>query len=163
MIALTPPRLAGTEVPTLFGRVPVWWVATLRVYDEWVHQGDIARVVDVDPPGMDATTRDVLAGFQLRALPAGRLRRIDRGEGVAEVAFEDVLSQPAWRFDLERHQYGPRVTASPTVRVITDVPTWTRIAADRTSWQDAEGAGELRIEGDDRAAARALLEVVRLV
>lgn len=163
IIRLTPGPLARVKVPTLFGRVALWWLATLRVYDEWIHQDDIARALDLDPPEMDVRTRALLAEFQLRALPAEPLSRIGRRSGVVEVAFEDALSQPAWRFDLSNHQYGPRVTATPTVRISTDVPTWSRIAADRIGWKDAESGSDLTIEGDDREAAEALLEVVRVV
>lgn len=163
IIRLTPEPLSRVKVPTLHGRVALWWLATLRPYDEWVHQEDITRALDLDPPEMDVRTRELLAEFHLRALPAEPLTGIDRREGVVEVAFDDALSQPAWRFDLAAHQYGPRVTATPTVRIETDVPTWTRIAADRTTWKDAEAGDGLRIDGDDRAAAEALLEVVRVV
>lgn len=163
IIRFTPGPLSRVEVPTLFGKVALWWLATLRVYDEWIHQDDIARALDLDPREMDVRTRDLLAEFQLRALPADPLYRIERREGVVEVAFDDALSQPAWRFDLSTHKYGPRVTATPTVRIETDVPTWTRIAADRVGWKDAEAGGHLVIEGDDRDAAEALLEVVRVV
>lgn len=163
IIRLTPEPVSRMKLPTMFGRVALWWLATLRVYDEWVHQEDIARALGVEPPDMEQEVRDLLAEFQLRALPAGRLREIDGREGVVEVAFEDVLAQPAWRFDLAGRKYGPRVTATPTVRIATDVPTWTRIAADRISWRDAESGGDLRIEGDDRDAAEALLDVVRVV
>lgn len=163
VIRFTPEPVSRVTVPTMFGRVALWWLATLRVYDEWVHQEDVTRALGMDTPDMEQDVRDLLAEFQLRALPAARLREIDRREGVVEVAFDDVLSQPAWRFDLAEHQYGPRVTAPPTVRIETDVPTWTRIAADRISWRDAETEGDLRIEGDDRAPAEALLGVVRVV
>ncbi len=163
IIRFTPGPLSRVKVPTLFGRVALWWLATLRVYDEWIHQGDLARALDLDPPEMDVRTRDLLAEFQLRALPAGPLYGIERRDGVVEVAFDDALSRPAWRFDLSSHEYGPRVKATPTVRIETDVATWTRIAADRIGWTDAEAAGKLTIDGDDRDAAEALLEVVRVV
>lgn len=163
IIRLTPGPLSRVTVPTMFGKVALWWLATLRVYDEWIHQDDIARALDTDRPEMDVATRDLLAEFQLRALPAGPLSRIERREGVVEVAFDDALSQPAWRFDLSTRTFGPRVTSPPTVHISTDVPTWTRIAADRVGWKDAENGGDLTIEGEDRDAAEALLAVVRVV
>lgn len=159
----TPAPIARLRVPTLFGRVTLAWLATLRVYDEWVHQDDIARALQRDAPPIDEATRDLLAAFHLRALPPAPLRRVDHDRGVVQVAFTDALGSPAWRFDLAAREYGPRVVSAPTASIECDVATWTRIAADRVSWRDAEAGGDLRIHGDDREAAESLLDVVRVV
>lgn len=163
IVRWTPDVVARRTVPTMFGRVSLSWFAALRVYDEWVHEDDIRRALGRDPLDPDEDTRELLAEFHLRGLPPQPLQRIDRRYGLVEVAFSDVLAQPAWRFDLDEHLYGPRVAAEPTVRIETDVPTWTRIAADRIDWRDAERRGELEVVGEDRAAAEALLDVVRIV
>jgi hypothetical protein len=163
IVRWTPAVVARRTVPTMFGRVSLAWLAMLRVYDEWVHQDDVRRALHRDEVPPDAETRTLLAEFQLRALPAKPLRSAAAGEGVVEVAFDDVLAQPAWRFDLARRQFGPRVSAEPDAHVHTDVGTWCRIAANRIAWRDAESAGTLHVDGADRAPAEALLDVVRVV
>lgn len=163
LVRLTPRMLADRSVPTMFGRMPLAWLACLRLYDEWIHQDDVRRAIDRPEVRPDAETRELLASFQLRGLPGGPLGEIGTGEGVVEVAFRDVLAQPAWRFDLGRRQFGESVPAAPTVHVEADIHVWCRIAADRVSWKDAERSGGIEIVGDDRDAAAALLDVVRIV
>jgi uncharacterized protein (TIGR03083 family) len=162
LIRYAPARLGRVRVPTLFGKVSLSWFATLRVYDEWVHQWDIMQALGRGAPPMDDEVRDLLAQFQLRALPARPLMQLQQRRGVVEVDFADVAA-PNWRFDLWSRTFGARVTTDPTVVVRTDVPTWTLLAANRIGWERAESGGALSIYGDDRAAAAALLEVVRVV
>lgn len=163
LIRLTPAVVARRTVPTLFGEVTLAWLAALRLYDEWIHQDDVRQALHRPEVPPDAETREILAELQLRGLPGGPLRRIAQDEGVVEVAFRDVLAQPAWRFDLARRQFGERVPADPTVRVEADIDVWCRIAAQRASWKEAEDEGGLEIVGADRDAAAALLDVVRIV
>ncbi|MBW3661868.1 MAG: maleylpyruvate isomerase family mycothiol-dependent enzyme [Actinobacteria bacterium] len=161
IVRLIPTPLASVRIPTLFGRVEVGWFAALRVYDEWVHQYDVLRAVGRSGPRLDPATRDLLAEFVLRALPARPLRSLERREGA--VAFDLDADLPTWRFDLARRQYGPLVESVRTVTVRTDVETIVLIAADRVRWQDAERAGRLALDGDDRSSAEAVLGVVRIV
>jgi hypothetical protein len=162
IIALTPGLLARRTIPTMFGRVSIAWIAMLRVQDEWVHQDDVRRALHRGEIPPDADTRTLLAEFHLRALPAGPLRQRD-GEGVVEVVFGDLLAWPAWRFDFGAHEYGATVVTEPTLRIESDVATWSRISADRLEWRDAEEAGMLTIDGEDRKAAERLLNAVRVV
>ncbi|HEX2026502.1 MAG TPA: maleylpyruvate isomerase N-terminal domain-containing protein [Nitriliruptorales bacterium] len=163
IIRRAPAPLARLQVPTMFGRVTLGWFATLRLYDEWVHQDDIHRAVGRAQPDVDLQTAALLAEFHLRALPAGPLRHVDRRASVVEITFTDAPTVAGWRFDLARRQYGPDVTQRPTVHIATDVRTWSRVAADRTPWRDAERSGALTVEGWDRAAAETLLDAVRVV
>lgn len=163
VIRLTPRVVARRTVPTMFGRVSLAWFSMLRVYDEWVHEDDVRRALQLPPRTPGATARGLLAEFHLRALPAGPLREIPQTDAVVEVSFPDVLTGPDWRFDLRARQFGVAVTAEPTARIETDVPTWCRIAADRIEWRQAESDRALRIEGDDREAAEAILGRVRVV
>lgn len=162
IIALTPGLLARRRIPTMFGRVSIAWVAMLRIQDEWVHQDDVRRALHRDEVPPDPDTRTLLAEFHLRALPAGPLRQSD-GEGVVEVVFGDLLAWPAWRFDFYAHEYGATVVTEPTVRVESDVATWSRISASRLAWRDAEDAGLLAVDGEDRKAAERLVNAVRVV
>jgi hypothetical protein len=160
IIGLVPAPLARVNVPTAFGRLPLGWLGCLRPYDEWVHRWDIAKAVGQTDPLMDQPIRDLLAEFQLRALPAGPLRDAELPGGVVEVRIEDGQ---VWRFDLTRRQFGAHVFAHPTVTIHLGVPDFCLIAANRVTWQDTEAAGRLKIEGDDRAAAEVILELVRVV
>lgn len=163
LVRLTPKLIADRSVPTMFGRMTLGWLACLRPYDEWIHQDDVRRALDRAEVRPDAETRELLALFQLRGLPGGPLREVAHDDGVVEVAFRDVLAQPAWRFDLARRQFGERVPAEPTVHIEADIHVWCRIAADRVSWKEAEESDDIEIVGDDRDAAAALLDVVRIV
>lgn len=156
---LVPGPVARITIPTAFGRVPLSWMGGLRLYDEWVHQWDVTRAVGRPDPAMDDRLRDLLAEFQLRALPAGPLRTLERRDGVVEVRFRDVDRAP-WRFDLGRREFGGFVRSAPTVSVVSDVPSWCLLAAARRSWRDLPG---IEVSGRDEAAAAAFLDVVRIV
>lgn len=160
IVALVPGPLARLRVPTAFGRLPLGWLGCLRPYDEWVHRWDIAQALGQTDPLMDQPIRDLLAEFHLRALPAGPLREAELPDGLVEVRIDDGQ---VWRFDLGRRHFGAHVLAHPTVTVHLGVPDLCLIAANRTSWQDVEASGRLKIEGDDRTAAQALLDLVRVV
>ncbi|MBW3659535.1 MAG: DinB family protein [Actinobacteria bacterium] len=156
---LAPRALARVTIPTAFGRLPLAWMGGLRLYDEWVHQWDVTQAVGRPDPPMDADLRELLAEFQLRALPAGPLRTLDRRDGVVEVRFRDVTRTP-WRFDLRRREFGEFVRSAPTVAVVADVPSWCLLAGARRGWRDLPG---IEVTGRDEAAAGALLDVVRVV
>lgn len=161
IMKMAPTPLAKMRIPTMFGTVDLGWFSGLRIYDEWVHQRDVLQAVGREGPPMDPATRDLLAEFVLRALPAKPLRTVDHRDGV--VAFDLDTDLPIWRFDLGRRQFGPTVDAVRTVTVRTDVETLVLIAANRVDWEQAEKAGDLTLDGDDRAAAAAVLDVVHVV
>lgn len=159
VIGLVPTPLARVTVPTMFGRVPIGWLGGLRLYDEWVHQWDVARVIDAPEPPMDLPLRDLLAEFQLRALPAGVL---DHAEvpGVVEVA---VTDGPTWRFDVVGRRFGAHVVASPAARVALDAAAFCLVAADRVPWRDLAAAGRVEVDDDAAGSAASLLDAVRVV
>jgi uncharacterized protein (TIGR03083 family) len=171
LLRSVPRPLASLRVPSAFGTVPLVWLGALRLYDEWVHQADVAAALERPEPAMDAPTRDVLAWFQRRALPAEALRRVDHGRGVVELELRDAAG-PTWRIDLAHRRFGAHVAAAPTVRVRAGVAAFCLHAAHRRPWQELEadgriellpgsGSGELTVE--DRRAAEALLDAVRVV
>lgn len=159
VVGLVPGPAAGTRVPTAFGRVPAGWVACLRLYDEWVHQWDVAQALGEDEPPMDLPLRDLLAEFQLRALPAGPLAAV-RHDGVVEV---QVVDGPVWRFDLARQRFGAHVRAAATSRVRLDVPALQLVAADRVPWRDLAADGRVDLDDDDAGSGRVLLDACRVV
>jgi uncharacterized protein (TIGR03083 family) len=166
-----PGPLARVRVPSAFGTVPVIWLGTLRAYDEWVHQADVAAALGRPEPAMDAPTRDLLAWFQRRALPAEALRRVEHDRGVVELDVRDAIG-PSWRIDLARRQFGAHVEAAPTVRVRLGITAFCLLAADRQNWRSLEAHGRIEIlpptsavgalSSDDRVAAEALLDAVRV-
>lgn len=159
LVQLVPGPIARVPVPTAFGRVPLGWIAGLRLYDEWVHRWDVARALGDEEPPMDLPLHDLLAEFQLRALPAGPLRDLDH-EGVVEV---QVPEGPVWRFDLAHHRFGAHVAAAPTAHVRLDVPAFCLVAADRVPWRDLEAQGRIEVDDDGTGSAAALLDVCRVV
>ncbi len=156
VVSLVPGPAARLPVPTAFGRLPLGWVAGLRLYDEWVHRWDVAEALDEPEPPMDLPLHDLLAEFQLRALPAGPLREVRR-DGVVEVR---VVDGPVWRFDLARHRFGAHVAAAPTATIRVDVPALCLVAGARVPWRDLAEQG--RIEVDDDAAGSAADRAGRL-
>jgi uncharacterized protein (TIGR03083 family) len=161
VIRAVPAPLARLRVPTAFGTVPVAWLGGLRLYDEWVHQWDVATALDRPVPQMDAPTREVVAEVQLRALTAGPLRDVE-SERTVQITFTDVQAPP-WRFDLAAHRAGPDVDSDPHATVTTDVRTFSLVAADRRPWRQARDAGDIEVTGADPAVGEWLLDRVRLV
>ena len=159
LVSLVPGPVARVAVPTAFGRVPLGWVAGLRLYDEWVHRWDVARALGEDEPPMDLPLHDLLAEFQLRALPAGPLRDVD-ADGVVEV---QVLEGPVWRVDLARGRVGAHVAASPTARVRIDVAAFCLVAAARVPWRDLAADGRIEVEDDASGSAARVLDACRVV
>jgi uncharacterized protein (TIGR03083 family) len=171
LVRAVPGPLGRAHVPSSFGTVPLLWLATLRVYDEWVHQADVARALDQPEPAMDGPTRDLLGWFQRRALPAEALGRLEHDRGVVELELRDATG-PTWRLDLAHRRFGAHVAAAPTVRIRCGIAALCLLAADRTPWRTLEDEGRLEIlpttaaaelTEDDRRAAEALLDVVRVV
>ena len=159
VVALVPGFAARVRVPTAFGRVPLGWVGTLRLYDEWVHQWDVHQAIgDPDPP-MDDPLRALLAEFQLRALPAGPLGQVD-ADGVVEVR---VTDGPTWRYDLARRRFGAHVARSPTATVELDTATFCLVAANRMPWRTAAAAGAIVLDDDPAGTGARLLDHVRVV
>ncbi len=163
VIAATPNVLARRQVSLAFGRLPLAWMAGLRPYDEWVHNWDIAQAVDgpeAPEPAMEPALRDLLAWFQLRALPADALLQLGTRDGVVEVA---VDGGPTWRFDLAAGTWGPDVAATPTARIELDVAAFCLLAAARVPWATLEAAGRIRVDDDEAGTAHAVLDAVRVV
>ena len=159
VVGLVPAPVARVPVPTAFGRLPMGWVACLRLYDEWVHRWDVARVIDDPEPPMDLPLHDLLAEFQLRALPAGPLHEVRR-DAVVEI---QVVDGPVWRFDLARHRFGAHVAAAPTATVRVDVPALCLVAGDRVPWRELADEGRIDVDDDAEGAAATVLDACRVV
>lgn len=159
VVGLLPAPLARLRVPTAFGRVPLGWVAALRLYDEWVHQWDVARALDEPEPPMDLPLRDLLAEFQLRGLPAQPLGDV-AADGVVEVV---VVEGPTCRFDLGRRRFGAHVRVAPSARVGLDVGAFCLVAAARVPWRQLAEQGRIEVADDEAGSAAALLDACRVV
>lgn len=172
-VALVPGFAARLHVPTAFGRVPLGWVGSLRLYDEWVHQWDVQQALGEGAPPMDLPLRELLAEFQLRALPARSLESVDAdgvvevrvvtGDGTRPEATAGAVDELVWRFDLERRRFGAHVRRPPTATVRLDTATFCLVAADRVPWREAAGAGAITLEDDDARTGAQLLDHVRVV
>jgi hypothetical protein len=91
---------------------------------------------------------------------------------VVELDLRDA-TRPNWRIDLVNRRFGAHVEAAPTVRVRAGVAAFCLLAADRRGWRALEDEGRIEIlpvstttaelAGEDRLAAEALLDAVRVV
>jgi len=163
IVRVTPTPLGRIRIPSAFGTLPLAWFGVLRLYDEWVHQYDVATAVGAPDPELPGSTADMLAQFHLAAVKADALNNLATRPGVVEVAVGDATRVRPWRFDLTSRDAGPGLAQPASVEIACDVGAWCLLAADRLTWQDLEEQGRLKIVGDDRAAAEALLDVVRVV
>jgi uncharacterized protein (TIGR03083 family) len=155
-----PAGLARRVMPTPFGRVSLSWLASIRIYDEWVHMEDLRRVfgmqADDAPPSVLPIARQLHAGIPVQTFP----RIPADASGKVSLAFSDI-DLPTLGLDLGLRRYGYGVDA-PEARITAPTAALAMIAARRDPWQDAEAAGALKVEGD-RKAADAFLEALLLV
>lgn len=158
IVRRVPARAGAITIPTAFGKLPISWMAGLRLYDEWVHQWDIARALGRPDPAMAPDLAALLGPWQLAAFEADVLTKASH-PGVVEVSFADAVASAV--YDLGASP--PATThAKATAHLTTDAATWSLLAAERIS-VDALFADDLvKVEGDE-AAARALLNLVRVV
>ena len=139
VVGLVPAPVARVPVPTAFGRLPMGWVACLRLYDEWVHRWDVARVIDDPEPPMDLPLHDLLAEFQLRALPAGPLHEVRR-DAVVEI---QVVDGPVGASISRGTGSGPTSRPLPPPRCAWTCPPcawWPAIGSRGASWPTRVGS-----------------------
>jgi uncharacterized protein (TIGR03083 family) len=155
-----PAGLAGRVIPTPFGRVSLTWLASIRIYDEWVHMEDLRRVFgmqpDDAPPSVLPIARQIYAGIPVQTFP----RIPADASGKVSLSFGDI-DLPTLGIDLGLRRYGYGLDA-PEARITAPTAALAMVAARRDPWQDAEAAGALKVEGD-RNAADAFLESILLV
>jgi hypothetical protein len=156
VVRYAPTPLARLRVPTAFGRLPVGWVAALRLYDEWVHQWDVAQAIGDPVPPMDVPLRGLLAEFQLLGLAA----TAPAGSGCVEV---QVTGGPTWRYDLASRRAGADVAVPPTATVALDVVSFCLVAAARRPWRELAADGDVRVADDRAGSAATLLDACRVV
>lgn len=159
VVSVVPAPAARVKVSTAFGRLPLGWVACLRLYDEWVHRWDVATALDEPEPPMDAPLRTLLAQFQLRAVPAGALETAT-GDRVVEVR---VTDGPTWRFDLASRRFGADLPAVASATITLDPGAFCLVAADRVPWRTLAEDGRITVQDDDAGSAASLLDAVRVV
>ncbi len=154
-----PARIAGRAMPTPFGKVSLTWLASLRIYDEWVHMEDIRRVfgmpADDTPPSILPIARQIHAGIPVQTFP----RIPAEASGKVSLVLSDI-DVPTLGLDLGLRRYGYGVDA-PEARITAPTSALAMVAAHRDPWQDAEAAGALKVEGD-RQTADAFLEALLL-
>jgi uncharacterized protein (TIGR03083 family) len=157
---VVPAGLANRAMPTPFGRVSLSWLASIRIYDEWVHMEDLRRVFgmqpDDAPPSVLPIARQIQAGIPVQTFP----RIPADASGKLSLAFSDI-DLPTLGIDLGLRRYGYGVEA-PEARITAPTAALAMIAARRDPWQDAEAAGALKVEGD-RQTTDAFLEALLLV
>lgn len=155
-----PARLAARAMPTPFGKVSLGWLASLRIYDEWVHMEDVRRVfgmpADDAPPSILPIARQIHAGIPVQTFP----RVPADASGKVSLVVDDV-DVPTLGFDLGLRRFGYGLEA-PGAMITGSTPALAMVAARRDPWQDAEAAGALKVEGD-RIAADAFLGSLLLV
>lgn len=160
LAGVVPNRIARKAMPGPLGKVSLVWLASLRVYDEWVHLEDVRRAYELPsddaPDSVRPVARQLMAGIPLQS--AGRFP--EGGSGRVGLALGDG-DVPVLGFDLGLRRYGYGVDASDAL-VTGPTAAVAMIAARRDAWRDVESAGPLKVEGD-RAAAEAFLDALLLV
>lgn len=145
------------------GRHPLLFLHYRSVWDEWVHECDIAwadpAMTDDEPVPVGAHVPDVLAAAVLSSLPDAALSRAARTSGVVRLVVATGEEQRrTWAVDFARRQYGTRITARPDAVVRTDACTLALLAEGRWSWA-GQPVERLTVEGDEDIAT-ALLDVI---
>ncbi|MGH2783915.1 MAG: maleylpyruvate isomerase family mycothiol-dependent enzyme [Actinomycetota bacterium] len=155
-----PARLAGAAMPTPYGKVSLSWLASLRIYDEWVHGEDIRRVFGIAsddiPSSILPIARQIHAGIPVQTFP----RIPTSASGRVTLTFSDIDLPPVG-FDLGLRRFGYGLEATEA-RITAPAAAFAMVAARRDPWQDAETAGAMKVEGD-RQSADAFLEALLLV
>ena len=157
---VVPSVLGRPPIITPFGRVSLLWLTSLRVYDEWIHDEDIRRALEM--PSDDAPTvvkpvaRQIQAGIPVQTLPRVR----DGAKGRVVLSFDDV-QLPVLGVDLGAKTFGYGVETADA-RITANSAKLAMVCARRDAWRDAETSGALKIEGE-RAAAESFLEALLLV
>ena len=160
LAGIVPAAIARRAMPTPFGRVSLIWLASLRIYDEWVHMEDVRRVFGMVPDDIPSSVlpigRQLHAGIPVQTLP----RVAPASTGQVSFAYSDI-DLPALGLDLGLRRFGFGVEGKDA-RITAPVAALAMVAARRDPWQDAEAAGAIKVEGD-RGAADAFLESLLLV
>jgi uncharacterized protein (TIGR03083 family) len=159
LAGIVPGGVAGRAIPTPFGRVSLLWMASMRIYDEWIHLEDVRRVYDLPSDDVATSVRPV-ARQLLGGLPVQTPPRLAGGAGRVSVGFDDV-DLPRLGFDLGTRRFGYGI-AGEDARLTGAAGALVMVAARRDAWRDVEEAGRLKVEGD-RTAAEALLDALLLV
>jgi uncharacterized protein (TIGR03083 family) len=158
-LALLPSPVADLKLPTKFGRVSLLWLGMLRVYDEWVHEEDVRRGLELpaddQAESVGPAARFLFAGIPFQTLPEIR----NDASGTVALSYTD-LDLPPLGIDLGSQRYGIGLNADTQIE--GPAASLIMIAAGRDPWRDAEDAGDLRVTGD-RKAAETLLDVLRVV
>ncbi|HVL90511.1 MAG TPA: maleylpyruvate isomerase N-terminal domain-containing protein [Actinomycetota bacterium] len=154
----TPATILRRTVPLPFGKVPLLFLGQIRVFDEWVHEQDIRRALQMDPgydlPSLTAAARALLAVMPLQTpvrMPADT-------KGTLSVRFDGIDVPPLF-VDLLTKEFGfdgGNVDATVT----GTAPALIFSAANRDAWRDHERGGTIRIDGD-RAVGEAFLDAMR--
>jgi uncharacterized protein (TIGR03083 family) len=160
LAGFVPTRIARRPVPGPLGKVSLIWLASLRVYDEWIHLEDVRRAYDLPsddaPASIRPVARQLVAGIPLQS--AGRFPEGASGRVALAISDGDV---PVLGFDFGMRRYGLGIEGDDA-RVTGPTTAVAMIAARRDAWRDAESAGQLKVEGD-RKAAEAFLDAMQLV
>ena len=154
-----PKGLASLSFPNGFGRVSLFWLGMLRIYDEWVHIEDVRRALTLPDDG-GVETLPAAAKFMLAGIPIQTLSEIPEGAaGTLAIGFVDI-DTPSLSIDLGTRQFGIGLPADAQIK--GPAASLIMVAAGRDPWRDVEAAGHLRITGD-RKAAETFLDVLRVV
>src|SRR5439155_9836717 len=147
---LVPGPIGRPAIVTPFGRVSLFWLVGLRMYDEWIPDEDIRRALgrpsDDAAASVRPVARQILAGIPVQTAP--RIARASLGRVV--LSFDDV-AMPLFGVDLTASTFGYGIETGDA-RLTGRAATIAMVAARRDAWRDVESAGGLKIEGDRRPA-----------
>ena len=156
VVGLVPGPVARVPVPTSFGRLPMGWVACLRLYDEWVHRWDVARASTTPSrPWTCPCTTCWPSSSSERCRPARCTSCVGTRRG-------DPWSTGRSGASTSPGTGSAPTCGRPTATVRVDVPALCLVAGDRVPWREL-AAGPDRRGRRRRGAAAAVLDACRVV
>ncbi len=149
----------GAESWTPAGPGSVRDLLPFRIFDAWVHEQDMRRAVD-RPGDLDTPVAASALERVIGAMPYVVGKKAAAPDG-STVVFE--LSGPlactvAIGVD-GRAALLDEVPAAPTVRIVTDVETFTRLAVGRLDPAATLAAGSVRCSGDEGLGSRVVEQI----
>ncbi len=148
------PEDFGAESWTPVGPGVVRDLLPFRIFDAWVHEQDMRRAVD-RPGDLDSAVAAAALERVIGTMPYVVGKKAAAPDG-STVVFE--LSGPLARtvaIGVEgRARLLDEAPATPTVRIVTDVETFTRLAVGRLDPAATLAAGSVRCSGDEGLGSR---------
>jgi len=157
--SLVPAAAARRRMTTPLGRVSLSWLGMMRVFDEWIHDEDIRRALQL-PSDDGAEVVEPVARQLFAVIPIQTVDRIPGG-ATGRVTFRITdLDIPTFGLDLDRRTFGLGMEAD--VEIAAPAARLVMVAAGRDPWRAVEADGGLCVTGE-RKVAQVVLDALLAV